>query len=237
MTRHRFRIVLGTFLLFLATFPLLTLYRLPALHGLVMATTTFFLLSGIYAASGRRLLRWTATIVIVPAILLKWLEVLFPAWTLPLTGECFQLGASLFIIFLLVSFALHRGRVDAERIAAAVSAYLLIGLIWRDLYLLIHYLIPGSFNHATLNATQMLYFSYITLSTLGYGDILPVSGPAQALAFTEAIVGQLYLAILVARLVGLHIAYAEPDADQARARCERDAAPGANRPRASDNPT
>jgi hypothetical protein len=209
MARYRFSILFGTFLLFLVSFPLLTHYGMPWLHVLLSATTTLVLLSGIFAASDRPRSFWIASIVIFPAIALNWLETLFPEWHLPLAGELLQLAALIYITAVLLAYALRRGRVDGEKIAAAVSAYLLIGLIWRDLYLLVNFLIPGSFNTETLTVTSFLYFSYITLSTLGYGDILPANGPAQALAFTEAIVGQLYLAILVARLVGLHIAYAD----------------------------
>ena len=235
MARCRFRFFLGTSLLFLATFPLLTHYRMPWLSLLLSVTTMLLLLSGIYAASDSPQRRWIATIVVVPAIMLNWIEVLSPAWTVPLVGECFQLGALLFITALLIAYTLRRGCVDGEKIAAAVSAYLLIGLIWRDLYLLIDYLIPGSFNSTPLNATQSLYYSYTTLSTLGYGDILPASGPAQALAFTEAIVGQLYLTILVARLVGLHIAYALPLLDQKPHRGNHDSRLAGDRSFSPDN--
>ena len=106
-----------------------------------------------------------------------------------------------------------KGVLNAEKIAAAVCVYLLLGVVWQDLYILVDVLIPGSYNAESLSITDFLYFSFITLSTLGYGDITPVNSPAQALAFTEALVGQLYLTILVARLVGLYIANAGPDDD------------------------
>jgi hypothetical protein len=87
--------------------------------------------------------------------------------------------------------------------------YLLIGLTWAALYILIEYVNPGSFIDTStkipINAPRFLFFSYVTLTTTGYGTLLPVSDPARSLALVEAIFGQLYLAILVARLVGLHI--------------------------------
>ena len=109
------------------------------------------------------------------------------------------------------SVALRTGAVDLEKIAAAVSVYLFIGLIWRDLYSMVNLVIPGAYNTAVLDQIDFLYYSFVTLSTLGYGDVLPVIGPTKALAYIEAIIGQLYLTILVARLVGLHIAYTGPD--------------------------
>ena len=99
----------------------------------------------------------------------------------------------------------------------AACAYLLIGIIWADVYAILENIVPGSFTTGGIQlaadpgavivtAREQLahfsYFSLVTLSTLGYGDITPVTRPARALASTEAIFGQLYLAVLIARLVG-----------------------------------
>lgn len=67
---------------------------------------------------------------------------------------------------------------------------------------------PGSFQmpQGTINQATFTYYSYVTLTTLGYGDITPISTPARSLALLEAMMGQLYLAVLIARLVGIHIA-------------------------------
>ena len=72
-------------------------------------------------------------------------------------------------------------------------------------------LVPGSLRHGqdqAFTAAEMVYYSFVTLTTLGYGDIVPVSPSARALATLEALTGQLYLTVLVARLVGLHITHA-----------------------------
>lgn len=108
--------------------------------------------------------------------------------------------------------AFKNGPVDNERIFAAISLYLMIGLIFGLLFSLIDELLPRSFNHPTANAVQpehrvgtnLIYFSFVTLATLGYGDIFPVSGPARGLAVLEAIIGQFYLALVIARLVSLY---------------------------------
>jgi hypothetical protein len=85
------------------------------------------------------------------------------------------------------------------------------------LYSAVEYSEPGSFlmpggsaeggllEHSALRAPRLFYFSFVTLTTLGYGDVAPLSERAQALAVGEAIVGQLYIAIFIARLVGLHL--------------------------------
>lgn len=101
--------------------------------------------------------------------------------------------------------------ISADMLYAAVCLYLIVGMIWGMIYVLIEMYQPGSFQLATdLNNTrevfsELLYFSYVTLSTLGYGDIAPLSRIARSWATFEAIIGQFYLAFVVARLVALHV--------------------------------
>ena len=99
--------------------------------------------------------------------------------------------------------------ITSEILFASVCVYLLIGLTWASFYLFIDFLYPNSFVDMTrdtpIDAARILFFSYITLTTVGYGTLTPSSDPARSLALLEAIIGQLYLAIMVARLVGLHI--------------------------------
>jgi uncharacterized membrane protein len=124
-------------------------------------------------------------------------------------------------------FALGRvieGRtVDLNRIAGAISVYMLIGLIWTSLYFALSLIDPQSFAGITalsdyqknLTSTaylDLLYFSYVTLSTLGYGDITPVSRAAQSLAYLESICGVMFIAVLVAAMVG---SYGNQPTDQA----------------------
>ena len=101
--------------------------------------------------------------------------------------------------------------VDANTLFAAINAYLLIGLAFAFGYMVIDALVPGSFDHnqiligdANEAFESFIYFSYVTLTTLGFGDITPQSLEAGALVYTEAMIGQLYLAVLVARLVGMY---------------------------------
>ena len=101
--------------------------------------------------------------------------------------------------------------MSGNRIVGAICVYLLLGVIWSVCYSLLELLIPNSFSGLTENATSAwnpdwIYYSFVTLTTLGYGDILPVTFLARSLAFMEAVVGQFYVAILVAGLVSAHIA-------------------------------
>jgi hypothetical protein len=124
---------------------------------------------------------------------------------------------------IMLRFMLRRGSIDSERIFAALNVYLMIGLICGVVFSIFEEQWPGSFAihssfvHGSKNVLleHGIYFSYVTLGTLGYGDIIPISGPARALAVVEAIGGQMYLAVVVARLVGLYRTDAVPnDSDQ-----------------------
>ena len=115
----------------------------------------------------------------------------------------------LFLTFLgyrLFSIIWNSRRITLNIITAAISGYLLIGLFGGQLCELIHLWIPGSYNLDTgSDVYQLTYFSFTTLTSLGFGDVLPLSPPAQSLALLLGITGQLYLTILVAMLVGKYL--------------------------------
>ncbi|MCB2167997.1 MAG: two pore domain potassium channel family protein [Deltaproteobacteria bacterium] len=211
MKKYRFNILLVSLLLLLLIFPFLDYFRLTGLRMLLNVFTTIILISSVYAVSENRRQLILALLVIVPAIVLGWGNHFFHVKISEVGATILRIIAYGFIAYHILGYALRGGRVDAEKVAAAVCVYLLLGVVWLNAYALVDILIPGSFNSAFLNGKDYLYFSFVTLSTLGYGDITPTNGPAQAMAYTEALVGQLYLTILVARLVGLYIANAGPD--------------------------
>ena len=116
--------------------------------------------------------------------------------------------------------------VTLDSIGGGLAVYLLLGVGWTHLYALVEAVEPGSFftravdgsSHRIIEYTsgtypQLFFFSFVTLTTLGYGDILPVSSAAKGLAIAEAIVGPVFLAILMARLVGLYVAQESREAD------------------------
>jgi Ion channel len=99
------------------------------------------------------------------------------------------------------------GPVTVYRVQGAVAAYLLLGLVFGFAYELVAALHPGAFASALAMPDRdrdLLYFSFVTLTTVGYGDVTPVHPAARSLALLEALTGQLYPAILLARLVTLH---------------------------------
>lgn len=128
----------------------------------------------------------------------------------------FQLVSS----FLFLTFTLHlcwrqvifSGIVDGNKIVGAICIYILIGLIWAFGYLIVEQLFPGSFKGLgetvpwQFNLEPLIYYSMVTMTTLGYGDITPQLPLARFLAFMEAITGVFYTTILVASLIGMRLA-------------------------------
>ena len=139
----------------------------------------------------------------------------------PFVESIRNLTTSLFLfsvcLTLLSNIITRSSRVTPDLIFGAVNVYLMTGLAFAFLFAYVDYLVPGSFigfeklEFGKELIEQYIYFSYVTLSTLGYGDISPTTHLSTTLVVFEAIFGQLYLAILVARLVGLYIAGAKSD--------------------------
>lgn len=124
--------------------------------------------------------------------------------------------------FVIVSEVARSRRVTFDTISGAICGYLLIGLMWGFLYSVAESVNPGALTfqgmvppapHDDLLARSQLlslvYFSFITLTSTGFGDIIPVLPIARTLAMLEAIIGQFYVAVLIARLVSLQIVHAE----------------------------
>src|SRR5260370_32096641 len=108
-------------------------------------------------------------------------------------------------------FIVRAPRVDFEVLCAGIATYLMLGLFWSFAYILVDGLIPNSFvftveadSSNSLNDFNAIYFSFTTLSTVGYGDIVPVSLVARMLAMVEAVFGMFYVTLLIARLVFLY---------------------------------
>ena len=171
------------------------------------ATFALVLLTGVLALSERGLawgLLMAATLVAIGILLANRMIVV---------AEPVIRGAELVSLLLLLLVVLGQtfraGPVTGHRIQGGIAGYLLLGLVWAQAYSLVEILHPGSFSGA-INAgaghRSFAYFSFVTLTTVGYGDILPVHPAARSLAMLEAVTGPLYVAILLARLVSLAMA-------------------------------
>ena len=152
----------------------------------------------------------------IPAIIDRLAVFFVPSPSIVLAGSIFWLVFFGFITWNELRAVVKQRDVTGETIALSISVYLLLGLTWGVFYVVLYYLQPNAFNFGRSNShrelTQvfpvLIYFSLTTLSTVGFGDITPVTLQARYAAVAEGITGQFYLAILVARLVGLYMSQA-----------------------------
>lgn len=174
------------------------------------------LLSGTHAMRARRKLFAVTVVIAVFAIFINFFISFSRSETLALVSQlCFLVLLSLFSGGILAD-VIRAGRITADKIYGAICVYLLVGFAWAFVYAILEQLQPGSFSipEGPGNVSEyagrimrMRYFSFVTLTTVGFGDITPRSSAARNLVALEAVMGQIYLAVLVARLVGLHIVH------------------------------
>jgi voltage-gated potassium channel len=173
------------------------------LLGFLFATTP---LTGIYAVSDNRRVLIVGTILGIPA-LLSIIGHFF--WDASIVND--ELYLTLIVVYYwfttvaIIRNLFKRRKVDLDTILSAVSTYLMIGLSFSVLYMLTMFHTPGSFTVSTAGGViqwhDMIYYSFVTLTTLGYGDITPLTPHARSLSILEAACGVMYMAILIARLV------------------------------------
>ena len=182
-------------------------------HLILSFLFSLVLVAGVLAVADRKRVLVIALVLAIPAIAGRWINNFRPDLVPP---AVFLVGGLILIIFVvghLLRFVLRAPVVTTEVLCASISAYLMLGLMWTMAYWLVDQLTPGgafSFNTnagtRSINGFNGFYFSFITLSTVGYGDITPVSKVARMLAAMEAMTGLLYVAVLIARLVSLYSA-------------------------------
>ena len=205
----RFAYLLGSLFLLILLHPLLAGYAWgPVLLDLFLSLVV---IASVYAVSSAATTRMFFLLLVVPVLGARWLLYFVPSDAVLLIGLAVNAA---FVALVAVSILLHvmgQDTITTETVLAALCVYLLFGVAWGLAYCLVEQLTPGAFLFpetvpANAMLQQLLYFSLVTLTTVGYGDISPQSPFAQALANLEAILGQIYLAVLVARLVGIQVA-------------------------------
>jgi len=202
-TTHRYAILFYSLLLTLAAVPLLAalehdtdLIRVPLAFDVIVAVLC------LHDGLGRRyLLLLTISLVAVGLTAEIMLHPLLSAVTPPLLSAIAFLTAAG-----AVRFAMRTRDVDAAHVYAGLSAYLLAGAFFGVLHWRVEQVWPGSYVGSSdgFSLTSAIYFSFVTLATLGYGDLVPKTELARGLAVFEAVAGQLYIAVLLARLVSAH---------------------------------
>ena len=214
----RFRILFITLLLTLFLSPLIQAFNLSGLFSEALIILSLAA-AAISAASHRT--RYVLLAIVLSGTMLR----LFASLTD--NHRASQAAVALFIVLAFAAalnsflYTLKGGKPNSEHVFAALSAYLLAGYFFALFYWIVEDLVRGSFFmqgygvlEVKFSLQQAVYFSFVTLSTLGYGDIVPLSTVARGIAVGEAILGQLYLAVLVARLVGGYAMPAKKNAQE-----------------------
>jgi len=168
-------------------------------------------ITGAAAVSGRRSMAMVVTVLAASGIGLDWLAHFEHQSPLRVLDDLVRLAFILMLAVIVTFQVLRAGSVTHHRVQGAICVYLLAGLAWAYSFDILYLLDQSAFHvverdTATPAITGMFrYFSFVTLTTLGYGDILPVSPIARSLATSEALFGQLYPAVMIARLISLEI--------------------------------
>jgi hypothetical protein len=217
-----------TFLLVSLFLLLFVLYPLvepgTTTHYLLDILSLLVLVSGAYTVSDRRGVLFLCIVLAVVTFTLQILIYVSPGRLLLMLRV-----ASLALFLSVVTGAvlykvLRTGRVTAHRVGGAIAVYLMLGLIWASAYSLIYIHDPASFDLGqsveamdelsviqTKGTGRLVYFSFVTMTTLGYGDVTPLSDAAGNLAILQALTGQIYLAVILARIVSLLVTRPDPE--------------------------
>jgi hypothetical protein len=181
---------------------------------------TLTIFTAIFNCKHHRNVKISVIALAVPTLIFSWLELLYVS---ELTFTCnvlFTIGfLGVCTASILYDVILH-AKVTIETLRGVVCAYFLIAFLFSYIYYLLEYFIPGSFRLPiydvsfvtySRNLSEMMYFSFVTLLTLGFGDVTPTGDVSQTFVVIEGIIGQFYIAILVARIVSVYAFYADKE--------------------------
>ncbi len=177
-------------------------------QGLITASTMLMLIIGVFSIRSKRHWFHTGLGFVVAIVLIAIAESILEDAGLGYLHLLIMLGFFSLTAWLAIQQVLSTDTLYRNRITGAICFYLLLGMIWAMIYLLLMRAAPGSFSGVAStewqgNFPHMIYFSFVTLTTLGYGDISPLLPVSRFFVYLEAVIGQFYLAILVASLVGM----------------------------------
>jgi len=220
-------VVILTVFLF-ALYPMIEVGVVPA-WTLDVAFTFFLVAGAIFVFEPRPIVRVFVTLV-AATLIARLLEFVVPSRGLTTLQSLLVVASSLSLSVLLIARVLRDGRINVHRIVGACGTFLLLGLVFAQLSRILALYIPGAYAMFGQPAGydqlrhNFVYYSFVTLTTTGFGDITPIHPYARSLAAFEALIGTLYLAVLIARLVALEMEWREEQRERERPLAETEAA-------------
>jgi hypothetical protein len=220
LLRRRYQALLLSLVLLIFVYPLLdSLFETPLVYDFML--TLVYLAALLLVSFRHKNLRPVTLLLGVPLLILAWIGILFPGFPKQLLAVSFHGSAVLFLgyaVAMILQSVYREERVSADNVYGAFCGYLLLGVAFGHLYSILESLTPGSFQGSQEFMTELqnqarhhfllTYFSFMTLTTVGYGDAIPARAAARGLAVVEAVVGQFYLAVLISELIGKRVSQA-----------------------------
>jgi hypothetical protein len=182
--------------------------------GRAVTTLVFslMLISSVWAVAGTRRSAVVVGVVVTATLLVRWLRLWLGSGSLVFPSALVSLVFCVVVALVVLAQVFRAGRITVHHVQGAVAAYLLLGMAWAFAYELVVFEWPAAFVMPAVDATtsrelisHFVYFSFVTLTTVGYGDVTAIHPFARSLVTIEALVGQLFPAILLARLVSMEL--------------------------------
>ncbi len=211
LSRYSFHNLLVWLLVYLVVGPFITGDHTKLILSIFMSMIFFFAVCAINYKSG--IFRYVLLLMGI-TLILYWLALFNMLSYSNIASKVMTTFYICLLIYAFSKYVLTEKKITSRLISATLCLYLFIGTLWGMLYDMLETISPGSYKGTLLAQTTDMavrqqhfqYFSFVTLTTLGYGDILPMTEGATALCKAEAIIGQFFMAVLVARLVGIQVA-------------------------------
>ncbi len=181
---------------------------MPLLRFALVGQYTFVMFYLVFSARHTRSLYLLDIFFVVPTLLATWLDSVYQNDYTFVASYGAMVIFFLYLLYLIVVEMIHTHKVTTNTVFGAINIYLIAGLVWAYAFMLVYHFDALAFVMPTDEGTakrvvEFTYYSYTTLTTLGYGDIVPKSAQARMLSVMEAVFGQLYLAIVVAKMVSI----------------------------------
>lgn len=225
LRENRFKLLFLLLLFLFLVMPIIMesfkLFESNASRWILLAGSCILLTTATYAVSGRRNIPYFLMGLMICSLSVELISALLPSSEVEILHHAIRIAFFSFLIIGLLRIVFNPKKVTYDTISASLCIYLLLGILWANFYAICEAWSPGSIGMAARQNAQgniitfdmtrsfrMLYFSFVTISTVGYGDVVPQTPMTRMLAVSEAIIGQIYLLVMVSRLVGIHVSQA-----------------------------